>query len=139
MAEVVGLAASIIGVIQLTGQLAGIGYGYIGGVKRAPKDLRDLVRELSSLIDVLTALQDYVEENPQSPALRMLGKKDGPLQGCTEELEALKSNINPKDGQKLGVRERLKWPLKDTETAQHIVRIERHKSSLSITLNTCIL
>lgn len=133
MAEVLSVAASIIAVLQLTGTVASLGYGYIGGVKRASKDLGELLKELGSLTSVLITLKDYVDANPCSPALQKLGGQDGPIHGCFRELEILQTKLEPRDGFK-GIVDNLKWPLKDTETAQFISRIERHKSLFMLAL-----
>lgn len=127
MAEAIGLAASLITLVQLAGQLTCVGYSYICAVKRAPNDLRELVDELHSLGKILTSLQDYADTNPQSTTLQKLNEADGPIKGCFRELEGLKLRLGPRDGFK-GFIAGLKWPLKGAETAQIISRIERHKS-----------
>lgn len=127
MTEVIGLAASLVALVQLAGQLTCVGYGYIGAVKRAPKDLRQLVDELHSLGKILISLQDYADTNPQSTSLQKLNEIDGPIKGCINELNELKPKLEPKGGFR-GFVAGLKWPLKETETTQIISRIERHKS-----------
>lgn len=127
MAEALGIAASIIAVLQLTGKLTSVGYGYIGGVRRAAKDLGELLQGLGSLSGVLLSLQNYVDANPGSVALQKLGDPDGPLRGCAKELEELISKLTPRDGWK-GKIDGLKWPLKEKEISQYVLRIERHKS-----------
>jgi hypothetical protein len=71
MAEV-GIAASVITVIQIAGKVASLAYGYIGALKRVPKDLQDLVEELGSFSKILRTLQDLVDNNPDMPALHQL-------------------------------------------------------------------
>lgn len=131
--EAIGLTASIIAVVQLAGKVTALGYGYIGGVKRASKDLQELARELSSLSLVLISLQKHMETNPQSATLQTLSAKDGPLDECISELTKLQSKLEPKDGFQ-GVISNLKWPLKEAETLQHISRIERQKSLFTFAL-----
>lgn len=136
--EALGIAASIIAVIQLAGKLTSLGYGYIGGVKRAPKDVQELLDELSSLVKVLVVLRDYVDKNPQSAAaLQTLNGPGGPIHGIGQELGVLQSKLDPtgKDGFK-GIMGDLKWPLKEKETMQHISRIDRHKSLFIFALTT---
>lgn len=137
MADGLSFAASIIAIIQLTAKLTSLGYGYIGGVKRAPDDLRDLMSELISLRQVLTILQNYADANPQSTsALHKLNDKNGgPLQGCALALQRLQLKMEPKDGLR-GIWNSLKWPLEETETAQHISRIERHKTLFIFAVTT---
>lgn len=134
MAEVIGITASIAALIQLTGKVTSFSYGYIGGVKRASKDLHELVDELHALSKVLIVLRDYTEQNSgQSTALDTLSGKDSPLQECAGELDKLRAKIEPRDGFK-GIIDNLKWPLRESETLQYIARIERHKSLFSFAL-----
>lgn len=130
MAEILGLAVNIVTLIQLTGKITCLGYGYISGVKRAPKDLRDLVNELNTLSQILEILQDYADKNPDSTALLKL---DTPLQECVVELKKLEIKLEPQDGLK-GFLGNLKWPLKEVETLQYVARIERHKNLFILAL-----
>lgn len=133
MAETLGIVASIIAVVQLTGKLTSISYGYIGGVKRAGKDLGELLRELGALSGVFIALQHYIDANPQSAPLQRLNDPNGPLRECTKELEELILKLEPRDGWK-GVADNLRWPLKEKDTSQYISRLERHKSLFILAL-----
>lgn len=132
MAEVLGTVASIIAVVQVAGQTAILGYGYISGVKRAPEDIRKFLDELESLSKVLTALGDIVKENPGSVALKQL---DASLQECLSEMSGLQAKMEPKEWWRKKLA-RYKWPLRGKETAEYTARIERHKSSFSLALNT---
>lgn len=123
MAELVGFVSAIVGLIQLTGTLTSISYGYIGGVKHAPKDITRLVSELGLLGKVLISLKGYADENPSSKALERLNDEDGPLQACLMEFRELESKLQPSGGVK-GVIDRLKWPLKESDTQACIQRIE---------------
>lgn len=136
MAEVKGLATSIIAVIQLTGTVTTLGYGYIGGVKRASKDIGELLGELGSLSKVLINLQYCADAHPtQSTTLNGLNETGGPLQKCSQELEELQAKLKPKKGWK-GKIDSIKWPLSEKETMQFISRIERHKSLFMLALDT---
>lgn len=126
-------AASIIAVIQITSTLISLGNDYIGAVKRASDDIRDLTQELVALKQVLVILQDYASRNPQSIAFQKLSVKDGPLQKCAVELSRLRLKLEPKTGLK-GMIKSLTWPFNQTETMQNIARIERHKSLFSLAL-----
>lgn len=97
MAEVLGIVASIIAVLQLNRKVTSMSYHYITGVKRAPKDLRELMEELHSLGQVLISLQDYTSKTLQSEALQKLNGQDGPLRGCVQELESLMRKMETKD------------------------------------------
>ncbi|KAI5841032.1 hypothetical protein DFP73DRAFT_132950 [Morchella snyderi] len=136
MAEVIGLVSGIIALIQLAGKLTSISYSYACGVKRASKDLGDLIDELGSLSKVLLSLRSHLERvktTSSISALRGLNDTDGPLKVCGRELEELISQVEPRNGWK-GVVDSIKWPLKEKDTLQLISRIERHKSLIMFAL-----
>lgn len=135
MGEVLGISASLIAIIQLTGTVTCLGWGYISGVKRAPKDLRDLVDELNSLSKVLSIVQDLAADpNKKSTALQKLDDTNGPLKLCARDLEDLRLKLEPRGGFK-GFMDNIAWPLKETDTLQYIARLERHKTLLIFALN----
>lgn len=131
MAELVALIASIASLIQITGQVGIASHGYIGAVKEADKDIDNLCQELTALGNVLAKLEQQASAtNSQASALSEL---DTPLQRCIAEMKDLQSKLKPKSGLRKVFR-RLKWPLKEKETAQAISQIERHKSLFNLAL-----
>lgn len=135
MAEVIGLTASIIAIIQLTGQVGALSWGYIGGVRDASRTIHELLDELSSFGKVLRIVLEYAESNSgKSTVLEELGGKDGPLQKCAEEMARLRLRLEPKSGIR-GVMGVLKWPLKSDETSRYISGIERYKSLFNLALS----
>lgn len=133
MAEVIGLVSSLIGIVQLAGQVAVLTHGYIGGVRRASQDIVALADELGSLSKVLSTLKDYIETKPKSLALTKLDGPDGPLWRCTRDLEALQAKLVPREGLK-AILDSLKWPLKEAETQGYVAQFERHKSLFTLAL-----
>lgn len=136
MADPLGVAASLIGVIGLVGKVISLGYQiyqHCGDVKQASKDIQKLMNELHSLTPVLVALQDYAVANPQSVTLQLLAGENGPLWECDRELQGLKQKLKPEKGWK-GKVDILKWPLKEKETSRHISVIERQKNLFSLAL-----
>lgn len=119
MADPLGMTASIIALIQLTGALSAFGHGYIGGLRRASADRRRLVAEFASLGLILTHLRD------SGSALQGLA---GPLADCTRELEALAAKMRPPAKDLRGFWKTLKWPLEQADTLQAVERIERYKT-----------
>lgn len=130
------ITVTIVGVIQLAGKVTSLGYGYIGGVKRAPKDLRELVDELAGLSKVLIAMQDYTDKHPTSEVIHSLNIPKGPLQGCARELEILQMKLEPKggDGLQSVMEDGIEWPLGEEETKQYISRVARLKDIFELSL-----
>ncbi|KAH8152821.1 uncharacterized protein LAJ45_03047 [Morchella importuna] len=137
MAEAIGLAASIIGVVKITGSLVSLGYNYLGGVRDVSNELRKLVDELHSLAQVLLVLRDHARDDIllQPTALQRLNDQNGPLPRCALELKTLQGKLEPKLGLR-GMVKYLLWPLKEKETLQYIDSIERYKSLFNLALTT---
>lgn len=130
MAEVLALISSIGAVIQLTGQVASLSWGYVGKVKGAPKNIRDLAGEISGLSQVLGVILDRVEKSSEQTVFVLLNT---PLQTLTVELNKILAKLVQRDG--FGkLIDRLKWPLKESEMLQYMSQIERHKALLSLAL-----
>lgn len=130
MAEPLGMAASIIALIQLTGALGTFSSGYIGGLRRASSDRRRLVEEFTALGLILQHLRDRTSGNNNNNNNGALQGLAGPLANCRQELEALAAKMAPrkkKAGLK-GVWMKLKWPLEEAETMQIVERMERYKT-----------
>lgn len=136
MAETLGIIASIIAVIDLTGKTTSLTREYVNGVKRAPDNLRKLLDELTSLAEVFSALQVCANASPTGglTELGIFKDKDGPLQECILELEKLLLRLESKERWRRVVT-RLKWPLRERETVEFVLRIERHKSLFGLAID----
>lgn len=135
--EALGIAASIIAVIQLTASVSTLSYGYIKEWKEAPENIRKLADELSSLSKILTYLQKYVDDNLQSPILQLSDPQNPLREGireCKVDLSRLQLKLVPKQGSG-SIRHRLKWPLKEAETSGYLSRMERYKGLIQLALN----
>jgi hypothetical protein len=131
--------ASVIAVVQISGQLFDICRAYFMAVKEARKDIQRLQNEVSSLQDVLINVSDLADvPGPGALSiLTILNQPDGLLQQCQKELmeltRRLDSEYNKNPMRKFGLRA-LKWPLssKDIDTALETIR--RHKATFNLAL-----
>lgn len=134
-----GVVSSVIAIWQLTGTVVSQGYSYIGALKDAPKELKALVYELTSLYDVLSVLKGQLEiaqatpgNNPSS-ALELLDQPGGPLKSCGEILKRVQKRLGKLVGTpKLG--DYLVGPFKDKDIKRDIERLERLKSVFQLAL-----
>ena len=141
MAEVVGPAASIGGLVTIASKVSMLCYNYFSDVVNAQKDIQQLVSEISSLAKILAPLSTPAQANKISRAL----DSDSILQlvqQCKEMLEKLQGELGlqrqPKKlsdriAQKFRVTN-LKWPLKKEDTQKGIQQIERLKSTVALKL-----
>ena len=95
MAEILGLVASVVAVIQLTDTVGKTASKYIHTVKGTRSTLQPLVHKLQSLQDILTAIQTQLEINsydsPKSLALQHLKQ---PLEVCQAIMIKLEARLN---------------------------------------------
>lgn len=133
----IGLAASILGIIQFTGAVLAVTHGYIGGVRSASGEIEELKGALENFSQVLQDLEDHVKKNPQLKSLTKLNCKDGPLERCGEELKTLHSKLARPEKSKVAELihlRNLKWPLKKGEVSEFLLRLERYKSLFILAL-----
>lgn len=133
MADPLGVSASIIALLQLSGTVI----GYLKDVKDASKDCTNILLEISSTSSLLHALNDLFTRNEtlgsQIAAARSLAVPNGPLDQFKSVLERLSEKISPVVGFKKATRA-LTWSFKKDEVKELLSTIERLKSLFSLAL-----
>ncbi|KAJ6092101.1 NACHT and WD40 domain protein [Penicillium canescens] len=134
--EGISAAASVIGVIQLTGSIVKICCGYLQEMKNAREDIIALQRSITGLEGILQKLLESFQGRhaTQLPTSSLLVNN---VTDCLSDLGALEKKIDPGRGKgmmrKIGLRA-FKWPLKRTEVDRIIQGLERYKSSFTLSL-----
>jgi hypothetical protein len=136
-------SASIITVIQVSGQIFSLCRDYYFTVKDAQDDIQLLLNELTALQDMLESVVEMVEVsgNSKLSILEILSKPNGPLEQCSTELNSLATKLNSDAGDagemmRRSGRRALKWPFtsKDVEKSVSVSMIGRHQSIFSLSL-----
>ena len=148
MAEVIGLAASIAGVITLSAQVTALSYKYLNGVKNASKDINRLINELTSLSGILMALQAGASTNwttrfsDQNSSHSSTYSIETLIPECTSLIEELRMKLEIKPTSKqdptkatVGVFRSLMWPVKEKETIEYVQKLERLKTLLTLAIS----
>lgn len=137
MAEVFGSVSSAIALAQLAGKVATSTYKYISEVKKAPKDLDQLLLELSSLTTILINLCGNWKTGltkANAPSDRDVG-----LPECFSQLhillKELYEKLAPWYGMKGRIFRRFTWPFQAQEVSEYLTKLERHKSTLRTALS----
>ena len=143
MAEAIGLAASIVGLLGASFTVCNL----CGEVKGAQEDIKQLVSEISSLSSLLEPLSTPAE------ASKISGSDSIPqlVQQCTEMLEKLQGELqqHQPDGQSDRTKRfrkfvgssksSLKWAFKKGGTLERIQKIERLKSAVTLQLQMWVI
>ena len=137
--EPLSAAASVIAVVQISGQVFNLCQKYCSEVKGARKDIQSLRNEVMSLQDVLTNVADLAEDpgSGKLSILSLLNQHDGPVKQCQKDLIGLIEKLEPGQGEskmkQFGLRA-LKWPFSSREVEKLLTTIGRHKATFSLAL-----
>nr|RBQ93950.1 hypothetical protein FVER53263_13373 [Fusarium verticillioides] len=138
MAEAIGLAASIAGLVQLTGSVFKLLTKFCKEAKDAPSKAQDLAtqtRDLAGIFENLRLLASALEERESNPAL-----KPQHLESCQKILNEISSKLDNAlsdfDGGKSARRfvRRLKWPFSVQETKDLVAELANHRANLQLAL-----
>lgn len=129
MAEL-GLALSILSVIQLAANVMNMAVTYCGDFKDGPRQRIELLDQLSALAAVLKTLHKHAERG--SSGLESVIGGGGPLSSCTKVLEDLRVFLE-KNGRG-GFRISVKWPSKVGEVSRYNWRIKESIRTLTLAL-----
>ena len=142
MAEAVGLAASIVGLVSLAGRVSRLCYSYCGEAKNAPEDIKILATEISSLAELLEQHLTTAEvcDAPQTSSSDWRPQLVDEFIEILQEIRSkLPSQINEQSGSKTRIvvgslKTSLIWPFKKKATRRQIQKIEQMKATIALKL-----
>jgi len=141
MAEAFGVAAGALTVIDLTAKVISKCKHLIETAHDAPKDLRHIFIEISSLKTTLESLQ-YLSaaDSDFADAVRDLNEVDGAVKGCRRAVEQLaaeldglsiSTNSQTAPGKRQMLKGSLKWCLKESKARKLLEEAMQHKATIS--------
>jgi hypothetical protein len=132
MAEI-GLAASILTVIQISEDVITRAYKYGKAVKNAENDINKVNKDLQDVRNILTKLETLAKQAESSgrpltlwPTLISLKEENGPLSQCKSALISLQGELAPAEGW-AKFRRRLQWPHKAKDVGKLVEIINAQK------------
>jgi hypothetical protein len=143
MAEVLGIASGIAGLLSLTIEVYAISARYISGVKNASSAIQEILRELKALKTVLTQLDKLAEKAEFEQALREQASAFFSIEDVEEYrkiLVWLQSNLE-KQASQSGFSAKLKtlaWPFSDEKTSRMVEILRRYVGNFgqALTIDT---
>ncbi|KAH8661168.1 hypothetical protein BGZ61DRAFT_485518 [Ilyonectria robusta] len=136
MAEAVGLAASVIAIIDLSAKVAVLCLDYSTAVGNARADITRLRHRLDDLGTTLQGVRHLLDD-PSSQALATSRRLVDSVDACTSELAQLQSRLDPGKARKamrrFGIRA-LKWPFDSKEVSDIVSNLERYERTITLGL-----
>lgn len=139
MAEVLGIASGIAGLVSLTIEIFSISYKYIHGVSDASSSLRRFVSELENLKIVLAQVEKMTKETHQKDIFGDDGSCLLSIKDSNEYLIMLRKVHNKLTERQLdsSLRRKIKaltWPFSEKETRDLAESLHRHLGKYSAAL-----
>jgi hypothetical protein len=144
MAEALGVAAGVIAVVQISGQIVKYCYDYFKTAKNAKEDILKVINVVGGLQSTLEMLQRLLKEHgkdPEYPYLRNLKSLTNAFDACEQGMRKLstslgievKTNVDPK-GVKVTFKKKAKWPFEKKEIAEILKVIDSHRENFSLAI-----
>jgi hypothetical protein len=136
MAEALGLAASVIAVIDLSAKVASRCSEYYANVKNARDDIERLQGEAQRMKETLEQAQSLCN-GPNCAKLQALQTLRDGVKDCRIQLAQLETKLEPRTSQKVmsrcGIRA-LKWPFRSAEVDGIMEKLGRCRDNISFNL-----
>lgn len=136
MAEAVGLAASIISIVELSAKVGKLCVQYSTTARNARADITWLQGRLKDLNVCLEAAQRLLSD-PKNTALATSRSLIDSLNVCETELAEVRDRLDPGSARKamrrFGLRA-LKWPFESKEISTVILNLEHYKQTITLCL-----
>ncbi|ESZ94302.1 hypothetical protein SBOR_5298 [Sclerotinia borealis F-4128] len=134
MAEVLGIASGIAGLVSLCDTIVRLGYKYIRDVKDAEKSVQSLVDEVNNLAGVLHSLNNVVQELEVADSTTYGSSKIQHINSCQKTLEKINRQLESAIPEVKTFSQRLKLPLKKGTIAELLKEIQSYKSTMTMAM-----
>ncbi|KAH6714163.1 hypothetical protein BKA61DRAFT_56426 [Leptodontidium sp. MPI-SDFR-AT-0119] len=136
MAEALGVAASISGLITIADIVVRRGYAFIKDVKDAGENVEKLVLEVNLLFGILHSLKIVVEQLEQDASNLDPTMQIHWIEPCYQTLLKIQTHLQKAmAGESMTSTEKMKWPLRKSATKELLGEIERHKLTITVALS----
>lgn len=141
MAEIIGAASAIVGLVEISGKILKVGYSYLDKVAKAPAEMRALLSDVAYINVLLDRLQTLANQDGGSPmgmtTLQTFAHL-GVFESCKSLLKTVENSVRTceqlqgHDIKNFG--KKLIWPFKESETKSTLEQLGRLKDTLSAAL-----
>lgn len=134
MAEVLGVASSIAGLVTIADVIVRRGYKHFKDVKDADKTVKKLIAEVNSLSGVLHSCHNVVAQLEDGakivPSIQIHF-----VEACYQTLSTIQGHLEKAvPDLPLSRAHKITWPLKSSHTKELVAEVERHKATMSLAI-----
>ncbi|KAM0393285.1 hypothetical protein ACHAPZ_010238 [Fusarium culmorum] len=137
MAEALGVASSVIAVVDLSAKVLSLCLQYSQAVKNAKDDIEKLGKEVAAFRATTEELKTLID-GPRSQELKASQQLRFAIEDGRSRLEKLEQQLQPSTGRKrmsrFGLRA-FKWPFESKDVKGTIEDLERCRENISLALN----
>ncbi|KAM0361993.1 hypothetical protein ACHAPK_011589 [Fusarium culmorum] len=137
MAEVLGVASSVIAVVDLSAKVLSLCFQYSQAVKNAKDDIEKLYEEVTTFQATIKELKTLVE-GPRGKELKVSQQLKSAIEDGRSRLEKLEQQLQPSTRRqrmsRFGLRA-LKWPFESKDVKGTIEDLERCRGNISLALS----
>jgi uncharacterized protein YoxC len=135
MAEVLGVAASVAGLLTITDVIVRKGFKFIVDVKDAEESVKKLVDEVNNLSGVLHSLNNVVQRLEEDGSHFDPSTQIHYIESCYKTLMKIQGHFDEAmPATPMSRANKMRWPLKKSRTKELLVEIERHKATMSLAM-----
>ncbi|KAH7346263.1 hypothetical protein BKA65DRAFT_273834 [Rhexocercosporidium sp. MPI-PUGE-AT-0058] len=136
MAEALGVAASVSGLITIADIVVRRGYAFIKEVREAEESVRKLFLEVNLLFGILHSLHFVVQQLEEDASSLDPTMQIHWIEPCYKTLLKVQELLNKAvAGNSMTNTEKMKWPLRKSATKELLAEIERHKLTVTLALS----
>lgn len=129
---------TILAAVQVSDRVLSLITKYYSDVKKAKDDIESLKTEIEAYGRVLHKIHDLVQSS-DATKLPVSASLATAIKSSSSDIENIKNKLDPSNGRKtmnrVGLRA-LRWPFTKNEVHEHIARLERHKTTITIALSS---
>lgn len=129
---------TIIAVVEISSRVLLLVAKYYSGVEKAKEEIESLKIEVEAFYDVLLIIQGLVQSS-DATKLPLFASLAAATTGALSEFKNIQKKLASSKGKKamsrVGLRA-LVWPFTKKEVEDHIGRLEGHKTTLTLALNS---
>ncbi|KAF4629542.1 hypothetical protein G7Y89_g8607 [Cudoniella acicularis] len=135
MADAIGLASSIAGLLTIADVIVRKGFKYIKDVKEAHESVTKLVEEVNNLSCILHGLNNVAQRLEEDEASLDPSTQVHYIESCYKTLSEILKHFNDAiPAMLMSKSSKMMWPIKKSHIKELLMDVERHKATMTLAM-----